>query len=64
MSAKYELKLLCSNEKGAYVRAFIESDYVCIEMNSDGVESSVYLDKSTAIRLSKAIRTEINKIQD
>jgi len=64
MSAKYELKLLCYNERGAYVRAFVESDYVCIEMSSEGVESSIYLDKATAIKFSKAIRTEINKIQD
>ena len=42
----------------------------CIEMvfynrnNNNEIEYSFYLDKSTAIKFAKTLRTEINKIQE
>lgn len=32
--------------------------------DSDEIQHSIYLDKSTAIKFAKTLRTEINKIQE
>lgn len=39
-------------------------DVVCIEIrDNNNTGLTIYLDKSTAIKLSKTIRTEINKME-
>ena len=38
-------------------------DLISIHINDFGKDTEIWLDKSTAIKLAKALRTEINKIQ-
>ena len=45
----------------------VESDLIQMvfyNYDSDEIEHSLYLDKSTAIKFAKTLRTEINKIQE
>lgn len=44
----------------------ISTDEICIRFfdEDDGIELPMILDKSTAIKFAKTLRTEINKIQD
>lgn len=66
--AKYELKFFdisddslsisteCYEEKEVKIRLIDESD--------DSIGYSIFLDKSTAIKFAKTLRTEINKIKE
>ena len=38
-------------------------DLISIYINDCGMEAEIWLDKSTSIKLAKALRTEINRIQ-
>jgi len=38
-------------------------DLISIHINDCGKQAEIWLDKSTSIKLSKTLRTEINKIQ-
>ena len=66
--AKYELKFIDAIEDGDWIKCKhdegMDSDLILIDLYQDGNENSVYLDKSTAIKFAKALRTEINKIKE
>lgn len=63
--AKFDLKFLdVFNEDTKHIRAYSEDDNIVIDGHCWGKYFSVYLDKSTAIKFAKTLRTEINKIQD
>lgn len=69
--ANFELRFLCGSRDGSFLttNCFNEPDEdgiitvrtVCGET---GTAISVILDKSTAIKFAKTLRTEINKIQE
>lgn len=71
--AKFELKFICShaaNEKD-FIKAIYEQkdeqykkDSILIHSQMDGEDSYIFLDKSTAIKFAKTLRTEINKISE
>lgn len=67
--AKLELHFLDSDNKEDYVKVNAYSidsdetfDEIKITLKEDGFSKTVYLDKSTAIKFAKTLRTEINKI--
>ena len=70
--AKVELRHLCLSNDGSFITAkmFQDTDKtvtanvdVRVFDESRGREILIQLDKSTAIRFAKTLRTEINKIQ-
>ena len=54
LNDKDHIKVECSGENNNYILITGEADLEPFE---------IYLDKSTAIRFAKTVRTEINKIQ-
>ena len=60
--AKYEIKFFDMGYSEDFIKVEQENNYVCIE----GVDGEnlfmIELDKSTAIKFAKTLRTEINKI--
>jgi len=64
--AKFELKLLDVNNDGWINCELFDDELIKIGIknhcNPLGTTDFVFLDKSTAIKLSKTLRTEINKI--
>lgn len=67
--AKYDLKFIDIEEEDRsicvnFYREFNKIDEIRIEINHENGFESIYLDKSTAIKFAKTLRTEINKIQD
>jgi hypothetical protein len=63
--AKYDLKFLDidESERSISVTTFEDQEIrICIDI--DDSFKTIYLDKSTAIKFAKTLRTEINKIQD
>jgi len=66
MSAKIDLKFLDKHQDGitSKVRLVLNSIKISIEYGESNKVQSIYLDKSTAIKFAKTLRTEINKIQD
>lgn len=68
--ARIDLKFLCIEDAGGWIKAEKQEtqadEYICIELYNSysKTSSTVYLDKSTAIKFAKTLRTEINKIKD
>ena len=57
----------CDTKDGSYIKAELSSDErgIWIELvDRFGSGHDVVLDKSTAIKFAKTLRTEINKIQE
>lgn len=64
MSAKIDLKFLDEVANGDFIQVEHEDGSLFIEGNSASGIFVIRLDKSTAIKFAKTLRTEINKIQD
>lgn len=64
MSAKIDLKFLDRDGLGDYIQVEEDDNSIYIEGKSFGNGFVIGLDKSTAIKFAKTLRTEINKIQD
>jgi len=71
--AKFELKFICSHDSKEqdFIKAEldpscgdVEKKTILITLQMDGEEGYVFLDKSTAIKFAKTLRTEINKITE
>jgi hypothetical protein len=70
--AKFELRFFDFYGNKDWIKCFEDDDgensliKIVSFLNSDGEnqEISIYLDKSTAIKFAKTLRTEINKIQE
>jgi hypothetical protein len=67
--AKFEIKFIDEKNDFAYIECFenncnqIEIRIVCNEPECEN-QSTILLDKSTAIKFAKTLRTEINKITE
>tara|TARA_R110000803_G_scaffold2716_1_gene9328 strand:+ start:125 stop:322 length:198 start_codon:yes stop_codon:yes gene_type:complete len=64
--ANYEIRFKCNVKPDDYITTEVVNDSTLIEV-SMFIENDYYdiiLDKSTAIKFAKTLRTEINKIQD
>lgn len=67
--ANFELRFLCGSFDGSFITAktVIYDEYSAIDIvitDENGSKHSVCFDKSTAIKFSKTLRTEINKITE
>lgn len=51
-------------ENSAQIECVGGKDEVCLSIDEGDMSCFISLDKSTAIRLAKKLRTEINKIQE
>ena len=63
--AKIDLKFIDVHQDGISSKISIVDDLIKITINYEYINKiqSVYLDKSTAIKFAKTLRTEINKIE-
>jgi len=67
--AKIELKHLDIDRGKTWIKTFKDEtqadEFIAIELYDEdtNIYNSIYLDKSTAIRFAKTLRTEINKIK-
>jgi hypothetical protein len=64
--AKFELKFLDFINSKDFIKVNVDEENKLIEIYTDSQEQStlIVIDKSTAIKFSKTLRTEINKIKD
>lgn len=65
--AKIDLKFLDNEDDESYIKVEMyenhETKSIYILASDDSKFFEIYLDKSTAIKFAKTLRTEINKIQ-
>ncbi len=62
--ANIEIRFNCSSGDGDYLKIECSTTEIEIVGYCDGEPIQLFLDKSTAIKFAKTLRTEINKIQD
>ena len=62
--AKIDLKFICSDDESCYIKCNEREGIINILLFECGTVNSIYLDKSTAIKFAKTLRTEINKIEE
>jgi hypothetical protein len=62
--AKFELKFIDNDYDNAFIRTKVIGDLIAIETLQEGQSALIHLDKSTAIKFAKTLRTEINKIKE
>ena len=61
--ANIELKFNCLSQDGTQAQIIpVPNGELMIKLSKDGKKNSIILDKSTAIKFAKTLRTEINKI--
>jgi hypothetical protein len=64
--AKIDLKFLCADVESDFVQCRLDTNgipfTICIKTQNGSSQNVIYLDKSTAIKFAKTLRTEINKI--
>jgi hypothetical protein len=60
-----ETRFKCNRSENDYLKVHsnLGGKAVIITLEIDGIETEIYLDVTTSIKLSKTIRTEINKIK-
>lgn len=60
-----ETRFKCNRSDNDYLKVHsnLGGNDVVITLEIDGIETEIYLDVTTSIKLSKKIRTEINKIK-
>ena len=61
-----ETRFKCNRSENDYLKVHsnLGSDDVIVTLEINGIETYIYLDVTTSIKLSKTIRTEINKIKN
>jgi hypothetical protein len=62
--ANYELKFIDSIDNDDFIKVENIEDFICIKGVNDNTDFAIVLDKSTAIKFAKTLRTEINKITE
>jgi len=63
--ANIDTHFLCSTGDGTNIQCFLNTDdgiTIYVSNKDESEDLVVFLDKSTAIKLAKTLRTEINKI--
>lgn len=62
--AKFDLKFLCATDgKNCTIETKANDDMISVWLYEKGRINEILLDKSTAIKFAKTLRTEINKIK-
>ena len=62
--AKYDLKFIDNSFEEDYIYVKESDGLICITSKSFNKVTCIDLDKSTAIKFAKTLRTEINKITE
>lgn len=62
--AKFELKFIASDDENATISVKQNNSEIEISIDFINDSSTIFLDKSTAIKFAKTLRTEINKITE
>jgi len=63
--ANFEIRFKCDVNKGDYIKTeVVNNSEIEVSMFIENDYYDIILDKSTAIKFAKTLRTEINKIQD
>lgn len=62
--AKFELKFKDAFKENNTVMVFKCLNHIDIRIDNNGLFSIIRMDKSTAIKFAKTLRTEINKITE
>ena len=62
--ANFELKFNCNSGDGTTIQCIESNNIIQIKMDDDDGCCIIDLDKSTAIKFAKTLRTEINKIRE
>lgn len=64
--AKYDLKFKATDSEEQTIETFVNADFkdIVITQKSNSALMTIVLDKSTAIKFAKTLRTEINKITE
>lgn len=62
--AKFELKFISNDDDNFTIKCCSESDQIVITTEFLDGQTTICLDKSTAIKFAKTLRTEINKITE
>lgn len=64
--AKFELKFKATDSKEQTIETFVNADFkdIVITQKSNNALMTIVLDKRTAIKFAKTLRTEINKITE
>ena len=60
--AKIELKFLCAEDEDCFIKCEERNGIIDIVIKEGYDTNCIFLDKSTAIKFAKTLRTEINKI--
>lgn len=61
-----KIKFMCASGDDTTIQVHQHEnreDFLHLKMYYEGVPTEIFLDKSTAIKFAKTLRTEINKIQ-
>jgi hypothetical protein len=53
----------CSEDNYCWITTEERNGFISISLEESNVINAIYLDKSTAIKFAKTLRTEINKIE-
>lgn len=62
--AKFELKFISNDDEDVNLKVISEHLQIVITIENGDEFSTICLDKSTAIKFAKTLRTEINKITE
>jgi len=62
--AKIDLKFIDNDYDNAFIRTKVIGELIAIEILQESKSALIHLDKSTAIKFAKTLRTEINKIKE
>ncbi len=62
--ANVELRFIDNNYDNVFIRTKSIGELIAIQIIEDDNSLNITLDKSTAIKFAKTLRTEINKIEE
>lgn len=62
--AKIDIKFIDNDYDDAFIRTKSVGELIAIEVLQRDRSALIHLDKSTAIKFAKTLRTEINKIEE
>lgn len=62
--AKFELKFIANDDEDVFIKVISEENQIVVTIENGLEFSTICLDKSTAIKFAKTLRTEINKITE
>ena len=62
--ANFQIKFIANDDDSVSIQTFYQDNQIIIKLYDLEGFSTICLDKSTAIKFAKTLRTEINKINE